>query len=230
MKTFTLNAELVKKHAKKISIWNNIYHVRKYRGFSQEQLAELIWSSQKYISEIESWEKDFWVTKLYDIANALQVNSSLLWEPTVKRKVFEFIDYMLSKIWEIDGFLKLNKICYFTELESIELFKEKFLGLHMVRYNRWPFTKELYTIRNLFNSEVYFSQDYHCEVEKITNNNPFHVHTLLEDDDYKFIDDVIEKYAHLSAAKLSDLAYATEPMKRLGATKWWNEYLNTVLI
>lgn len=223
------NEKKVQEQAQKLAIWNNIYHARKYRWYSQSQLAELISSSQKYISEIENWEKNFWVTMLISLSKALTISPNLLWEVTTNWKLIEFFDYLLKKLWKIDWFLMANKLCYFTELESLKQQNQKFLWLTMQRYYRWPFSKEIYIIREIFNTERYFNTQAEREIEKIYNSNQFKTYTILTDNELKFIDSIIEKYWTLSATELENLTYKTTPMKKINAKKWDTSTLHTIL-
>ena len=223
------NREKVHAEAQKLAIWNNIFHARKYRGYSQSELAELVSSSQKHISEIENWDKNFWVTILYSISKALNVSPTLLGNISTNWKLIEYFDYILKKLWEIDGFLKANKLCYFTELESMEKFQTKLLWLSMERLYRWPFSKEIYIVREIFETEQYFNDEAEREIEKIYNSNEFKTYTILTENEIIFIDWILEKYGKLSPWELENMTYDTEPMKKLKATKWGNQHLHAVL-
>lgn len=57
---------------------NPIKIVRKYRGLTQAQLAEVAGISRPYLAEIETGRKEGSITALKNLAAALQVNISTL--------------------------------------------------------------------------------------------------------------------------------------------------------
>ena len=72
-----------KKHIQKFtSLGLNIAYYRKKMGMTQEQLATLINVNRSHISKIESpnLQTQISLETLFDIANALEVNASKLFE------------------------------------------------------------------------------------------------------------------------------------------------------
>ncbi len=78
-----MNNKINKKHIQKFtSLGLNIAYYRKKIGMTQEQLATLINVNRSHISKIESpnLQTQISLEALFDIANALEVDASKLFE------------------------------------------------------------------------------------------------------------------------------------------------------
>jgi len=59
---------------KLIAFGSKVRNTRKLQGLSQEKLAELSDTDRSYMGRIERGEKNVTLTKIYQIADALEVN------------------------------------------------------------------------------------------------------------------------------------------------------------
>lgn len=209
------------KEKNKLSLWNSIFYLRKYRWLSQAELAKQSWTTQRIISEIE-WAlyDNPWIDLINKIASVLEVDTWVILSKSLNWRVVEYFDYFLSKFWSID-ILKANKIAYFTDLEFIEEFKRKFTWLSYFRYKFWPFNKDLYKLSEIFDVD---------DENVFSNKKSFKKYVFLKKDDLKFLDKVFEKYASKSPTELMKMSYDTEPMKKLWATLGWSENIGAVVL
>ncbi len=67
-----------KNYQKKLG--KNIRDIRKYKGFSQEKLAELVNKTRNYIGMVERAEINVPVLVIFDIAKALNIHPKELFE------------------------------------------------------------------------------------------------------------------------------------------------------
>ncbi|MBI2220417.1 MAG: helix-turn-helix domain-containing protein [Acidobacteria bacterium] len=58
----------------RLRVGRNVRHLRRLRGFSQEQLAELVGNTDKHIGQVERGEVNVGIDILLGIASALSVN------------------------------------------------------------------------------------------------------------------------------------------------------------
>lgn len=68
------------KDAHLVAFGKAIRELRKERGLSQEAFADLACIDRSYMGHIERGEKNVTLTKVYQIANALQIPVSSLFE------------------------------------------------------------------------------------------------------------------------------------------------------
>ena len=62
-------------------VGNNCARIRKARGYTQEQLADLSGLSQQYLSDLERGKRNPTVVTVYEIAMALDVSHLDLLQP-----------------------------------------------------------------------------------------------------------------------------------------------------
>jgi len=62
-------------------VGDNCARIRKARGFTQEQLADLSGLSQQYLSDLERGKRNPTVVTVYEIAQALGVSHLDMLEP-----------------------------------------------------------------------------------------------------------------------------------------------------
>ena len=62
-------------------VGNNCARIRKARGYTQEQLAELSGLTQQYLSDLERGKRNPTVVTVYEIAQALGVSHLDMLEP-----------------------------------------------------------------------------------------------------------------------------------------------------
>jgi len=208
-----LNTHEVEQLTKQLRIGNNIAHIRKYRWLSQTDLAKKAWTTQRIISQIESGDYNPSLDLLWRIADALEVEISLLTKKGINWKLLEIFDYILKRIWKTD-ILKAMKLAYFLDLETkIDTW------LNYIRWNWWPFDKNIYQLSEVFENNGY----------ELKNKKPFKHYFLLEKKDMKKIDEILAKYWDKSWNELMRLSYETQPMKNLWATIWGEEGMGEVL-
>jgi len=191
-------------------VWMNIYHWRKYKGLSQEELAKGASITQSIVSELEDGDYNPTVDVLNRIANALNIKIDLLTKENFNRKFFESLDYFVSKIKGID-ILKLMKLMFFTDYDALNIYWQKLTWIDYYRWYAGPFNNNIYIANDVFEKK-------NTEFE---NKQNLKKRVALTKDDEKFLDKMIEKYWKLSSTEIRDLSYKTEPMK--GCTKT-NEY------
>lgn len=217
----SINKEELQNEKDRIYLWNNIYYLRKYRWLSQTELANLSWTTQRIISEIESaLYENPWLDLINKIASSLEVDTWVLLSKSIKWRVVEFFDYFLHKYWSID-ILKANKIAYFTDLEFIENFKKKFTGLNYYRYKYWPFNKDLYKLSDIFEVD---------DENVFSNKKSFKKYVFLNKEDQTFLDKVFSKYWNKTSTELMKMSYETAPMKKLWATLGGDENMWVIVL
>jgi len=186
----------------KIVLGMNVYHWRKYRGLSQQELAEKSKTTQSIISEMEDDESNPTMDVLSRIAKALQISVALLTKENFNWQFFEALDYFISKIKGID-MLKLMKLAYFADLEAEKMFGYKLTWLNYIRRYAWPFTPDIYIANEFFEKEG----------DKFVQKQNIAKRVALTKDEEKFLDKIVKKYWALSSKEIRDLSYTTKPMK-----------------
>lgn len=63
-------------------VGNSIRTIRKSKNMNQEELAELCGTNQNYISDIENGKRNITLIKLFDIAEALEVDIEVIFQQT----------------------------------------------------------------------------------------------------------------------------------------------------
>ncbi len=198
-----------------LTIWSNIFHWRKYKWFSQEELEKRSWITQATISDIENWEANPTIATLSKLAQALWIPTELTTKRHILWKMLETIDYLTRAIDDID-ILKAMKLLYFVDLEFAWKYWNKLTWLDYYRYTYWPFNNDIYEINNVFdkNNNIYSPQK-------------FEKYLLINKEDKKFLDSIIDHYGKLSAIKLKDMSYETEPMQ--WCTMWGDERMGELI-
>lgn len=191
-------------------VWSNIFHWRKYRWLSQEELAKKAKITQAIVSELEGWDYNPSMELLAKISNALQIKIELLTKEKFNRRFFEALDYFVSRLKDVDV-LKLMKLIYFADLNSQQDLWYKLTWLDYYRRYAWP-----------FNSDIYIINDYFDKKGKIFENKQNLAKRIaLTKEDEKFLEKIVKKYWNMSSTEIRDLSYQTEPMKGCKKT---NEY------
>lgn len=207
---FLSNKEESSKIRTQLIVWMNLYHWRKYKWFSQEELAKKASITQSIVSELEDGDYNPTVDVLNRIANALGIKIDLLTRENFNWKFFESLDYFVSKIKNVD-ILKLMKLMFFADLDAYNIYWHKLTWLEYYRRYAWPFNNNIYIADSFFEKEN----------KEFKNKQNLNKRIALTKDDEKFLDRVIEKYGKLSSTEIRDLSYKTEPMKGCKKT---NEY------
>lgn len=129
------NAPLLREERTKLALGRNIYYLRKYRGFSQMELAEIIKAPQRSISEIESGTSNMTFDKMERLAEALGVSMSVLTSEKMNWRMIEMVEYFMQQLDGTIDTLKALKLAYFTDLLHKQQTGEKFTNLSYIRYD-----------------------------------------------------------------------------------------------
>ncbi len=125
----------------------------------------------------------------------------------------------------------LMKLSYLVDLISVEKLGDQISSFEYIRYNYGPFTQEIYTtVEDLVCNKILITKNDYTggNVEYIT-------YTYSEDSDFMFediskeekdlIDEVLSELKGYGAKTLTEIAYKTKPMVKLGATLGGEENL-----
>lgn len=181
-------------------VWSNIFHWRKYKWLSQQELAQKAKITQSIVSELEGGDYNPSLELIQKIATALDVDYELLYKKHIVWKMIEAIDYMASKL-PLDT-LKAMKLLFLIDYESQQKTHEKLIWLEYQRRNRWPFNRDIYDAEKIF----WTGKSWYTPLQ-------FDSYLMLDKDDRKFIDIIIDKFGHMSSVDLMAYTYTLEPMK-----------------
>lgn len=193
--------EMVDRFSLQLTIWSNLYHRRKRRGYTQTMLAKKAQVTQTIISELENGDYNPSTEMITKLAHALDIDRSLLTKKDILWKMLETIEYLLHKVESIDV-LKAMKMLYLADYESWQKNNEEIIWLEYIRRNRWPFNKAIYQADDVFKKQ----QDAFVPLQ-IKN------YTILKKKDKEFLDIIAEKYGHMSSIELMKYTYQTKPME-----------------
>lgn len=148
------------------------------------------------------------------------------------KKNKEIIHYIISKAPK-SSVTSLIKLAYLTDLVSLKKRDCKVSNFKYIRYLYGPFDNEIYKIiENLLEegsieSSLQFTLDHDYPIYTVKEEPNL---KKLSVEDQSIIDDVLQELSGYGARTLTELAYQTEPMKKIGATLGGNEHLNEVLV
>lgn len=144
----------------------------------------------------------------------------------------ELIKYLVSNM-SVSTITSLTKMLYLIDLASVSSGKEKTTDFNYVRYYYGPYDSNIRkTLDELINyGELIVS------IQTSPSGEPYMIYKLPEgvtryEYDYlnsDIVDDLTQSLGHFSAKTLTDLAYKTKPMTKLGATLGGTQHLNEVL-
>ncbi|MDR0650781.1 MAG: helix-turn-helix domain-containing protein [Candidatus Peribacteria bacterium] len=115
-----------------LTIGANLYHRRKYKGLSQQIVAEKAAITQSIISELEAGEYNPSIEVLTKIADALKISIEYLTKEHFNWRFLETLDYFIAHLPKVD-MLKLMKLLYFTDFRYYEKNGVKFTGTNYLR-------------------------------------------------------------------------------------------------
>lgn len=199
-----------------MTIGSNILHWRKYKGISQQELAQKASITQASISEIENGEWNPTIDTISRIAQALDTKIELITKNRISWKMIEAVDYMTQKLNSID-ILKAMKLLYFADLESFQRDGNKVIWLQYIRRNRWPFNQDIYQLNDIFEKKG----------EKYTPQN-FKTYFSLTTSDKGFLDQIVDHYGKYKAVELMNMSYDTPPMKWF--KKWDEKWMGEIVL
>ncbi len=199
-----------------LTVWSNIFHWRKYKWISQQELSKQANITQASISEIENWDGNPTIETLNKIAQALSIKTELLTKNRLVRKMIEAVEYMSHSIKDLDV-LKAMKLLYFTDLESLHQNWNKLIWLSYIRRNRWPFNQDIYQLNDIFPKDK----------ERYQPCN-FQTYLTLSNTDINFLNKIIKKYGEYPWIDLMDQSYETPPMNWF--KKWDNKWMGQIIL
>ncbi len=150
-------------------------------------------------------------------------------------KNMQLLSYILERRPN-SGVTELMKLCYLIDLTSLEKGLPKISDFKYIRYTYGPFDEVIYPCLKILVSKKRLSE----HSSYTTTNNEYITYSLNEDiTDTKYdllneesknvINEVLDVMRGHGAKALTDLAYKTRPMKKIGATLGGNEKLNCEL-
>jgi uncharacterized phage-associated protein len=129
----------------------------------------------------------------------------------------------------------LMKLAYLIDLISIQEGKNQIFNFKYKRYNYGPFDEHIYKELDELaqNNVIIPSVDYSPTGSEYViyefNSESELDFKSLDDEELSMINSVLEKVKGYGAKALTDIAYKTKPMLKLGATLGGNENLNAPL-
>jgi hypothetical protein len=146
----------------------------------------------------------------------------------------QFLLFILTHRWP-STITEIVKLSYLIDLASLSEFKNKISDYKYIRYFYWPYAVKIQSdleklafsnyiiIEAKTNPQWYENILYSINPEKELWLN-------LNDEEKNFTLEVLKDLGGYRAWTLTQIAYKTKPMLDLGATLWWNEHLNELLI
>ena len=128
----------------------------------------------------------------------------------------------------------LMKLCYLTDLVSIQKKQPQVTEYTYKRYNYGPFDDKIYSdlekliANDAIKPEIEYTPrgDEFVTYQNLDKNFEF---DKITEDEKKHIDEVLESLKGYGAKVLTEIAYQTKPMKAIKATIGGNEGLNEIL-
>jgi hypothetical protein len=149
-------------------------------------------------------------------------------------KTKQFLTYIING-HEPASVTELMKLSYLIDLVSVKRIGLKISDFCYRRYNYGPFDDKIYSYLSELSTEgvllsrlEYTPRGDEYVVYSIDEKNKT-VFDELNDMDTKIADEILEKVRGYGAKTLTEIAYKTKPMERLGATLGGAENLNVEL-
>ena len=151
-----------------------------------------------------------------------------------KSKTLQLLSYIIKNHPDV-SVTSLMKLSYLVDLVAIKKGKNKISDFQYVRYNYGPFDKKMYQyLEQLINESVI------REGANISNTgDEFVTYNIkkendlafkkISDDEKEIIDEVLGSLEGYGTKALTELAYKTKPMKKIGATLHNKAGLNKLL-
>lgn len=144
----------------------------------------------------------------------------------------ELIKYLVSNM-SVSTITSLTKMLYLIDLASVSSGKQKTTDFNYVRYYYGPYDRN---IRKTLDELIEYGELI-VSIQASPSGEPYMIYKLPEgvtgyEYDYlnpEIVSDLTQSLGHFSAKTLTDLAYKTKPMTKLGATLGGTQHLNEVL-
>lgn len=230
----------------KANIVDLVKDLRKETGVSQEDIAKYIWISRLTYISVENWKRKFKEEEIKKIADFFELSPSYFYEERENKedpnyKLKQLILYISKKTENIPSFWKtvLNKLLYFSDFNHYEWTSELITGTVYKKLPYWPvpenITEVLEEMRNDWEIAIKESSFHNYSQQKIIAVKDPDL-SFLEELDKKskkefshmvwlpksieIIDNVLNKFAHWTAAQISEWSHMDNPYKC--AKKIWD--------
>ena len=150
----------------------------------------------------------------------------------VAERTKSIIKYLVFSM-NLPTITSITKMLYLIDLASVSSTGNKTTNLKFIRYYYGPYDKDIKTMLDSLTA----SNDIEADVRYLSNGEPFIAYkspSSATECDYdgensQIVQDLVNSLGNLSPKTLTELAYRTKPMTKLGATLGGNERLNEVL-
>lgn len=148
-------------------------------------------------------------------------------------KTLKLILYIIANI-HLATITSITKLLYLIDLTCVSDGRNKVTNIDYIRYYYGPYSDCIKkAIDKLLEEKLIVAN-----LKTLITGEPFLEYNIapdkefsdFEDDNKDIINDVLNSLGGLTPSQLTKIAYATNPMKRLGATLGGNEHLNEVLV
>lgn len=128
----------------------------------------------------------------------------------------------------------ITKMLYLIDLASVASTGKQTTDFKFIRYYYGPYDKNIRIIID----DMTAKKELDADVRYLSNGEPFLVYKMpngttsfaYEGANEQIVRDLVDSLGNLSPKSLTELAYKTKPMTRLGATLGGNEHLNEPLV
>ena len=128
----------------------------------------------------------------------------------------------------------ITKMLYLIDLASVASTGKQTTDFEFIRYYYGPYDKDIRIIIDNMTAK----KELDADVRYLSNGEPFLVYKMpggtasftYEGANEQIVRDLVDSLGNLSPKSLTELAYKTKPMTRLGATLGGNEHLNEQLV
>lgn len=205
-------------------------NLREQFHYSQEQIAEMVWTNRSTIALIESGKRKLKANELKDFATVFETTTDELLEPMklptlkvpieAKREFEKILLYMLTKCsWFPNvGKTVIYKLMYFIEFNYYELYKTPLTWYPFIRLPLGPAPYKFNDITDAMEREWKITKivtPYYGKYQsRIISNVRVEDHEISPDAK-KVIDDVLKKLAHKTASELSEISHGDIPRQRV---------------
>jgi transcriptional regulator with XRE-family HTH domain len=213
-----------------LHIWVTLKNLREEYGYSQEQVAEVLWTNRTTVAFIESWKRAVKANELERFAQIFDKTTDEILKPkkapSIKvdpesKKMFEKI--LLYILWKCSwkpnvGKTVLYKLLYFVEFNYFEKNKQALMWIPFVRLPLWPAPYKFDEMTEVLENNQKITKivtPYHGNYQSRIIPN-----VLIDDSELsvwvrEVIDDVIKKLSNMTATELSDYSHGDIPWQRV---------------
>lgn len=153
----------------------------------------------------------------------------------METKTKQLLAYLIQNYLEV-SVTSLMKLSYIADLVQIKKTNKKISGFRYKRYTYGPFDQEIYRLLKGLVEDGIISE----QTKMTPKGDEYIVYTFNEDNSNLKFDkltkkeketaqEVVESLQGFGVKALTEVAYRTKPMQKLGATLGGNEHLNALL-